>query len=463
MKQCDRKYLHTAAAVFIAILTLARIGAAQDDTQTPREAVEEKQPTTIPSFTLYPVPNYGGDFWSRSYLTGDWGGLRSKLADHGVQFEFNVTQIFQDVASGGTKRTGRYSGSTDMVVKLDSHKLGLWPGGFLFIEAQVPFGNTVNSFSGGILPVNTLLAMTAPAINEIILPHLYFTQFFTDWLAVVIGKLDTTGGDANEFAHGRGDDKFMNLGFSFNPVAMKLAPYAPLGMSFIFLPHKDVVYSFAVVDPQGLPTTSGFDTLLKDPTGLTNELRVTIRPFALTGHQLFGVGWVSKPQTLLAQDPRTIIDNILLGTPLKTTKSTWSFYYNFDQYLYQDKQDPTRGVGIFFRAGVADPKTNAFQQFYSFGVGGKGIIPTRENDRFGIGYYYLKLSRDIPSSLRKRLSLDHEQGVELFYNFQVFPWLHISPDLQIIGPSRKTFGTLLNPGKNIQTGVVPGIRVKIDF
>ena len=34
---------------------------------------------------------------------------------------------------------------------------------------------------------------------------------------MVIGKLDTTGGDANEFAHGRGDDKFMNLAFSFNP------------------------------------------------------------------------------------------------------------------------------------------------------------------------------------------------------------------------------------------------------
>jgi porin len=454
--------VNTAAAIFILLIALARVGAAQDEPLTPREAVEEKQPTGS-SFTIYPVPNYGGDFWARSYLTGDWGGLRSKLADHGVQFEFNVTQIFQDVASGGTKRTGRYSGSTDMVVKLDSHKLGLWPGGFLFIEAQVPFGNTVNSFSGGILPVNTLLAMTNPAINEIILPHLYFTQFFTDWFAVVLGKLDTTGGDDNEFAHGRGDDKFMNLGLSFNPVAMKLAPYAPLGMSFLFLPHKDVVYSFAVVDPQGLPTSAGFNTLLKDPTALTNELRVTLRPFGLTGHQLFGFGWVSKPQTLLSQDPRTIIDNILLGTPLKTTSGTWSFYYNFDQYLYQDKQDPSRGVGIFFRAGVADPKTNSFQQFYSFGFGGKGIFPTRENDRFGIGYYYLKFSQDIPSALRKRLSLDHEQGVELFYNFEVFPWLHISPDLQIIGPSRRTSGTLLNPGKNIQTGVVPGLRVKIDF
>jgi len=108
MKRRDGICLWAPAAILIAVLVLVRVGAAQDETQTPREAVEEKQPTGS-TFTIYPVPNYGGDFWSRSYLTGDWGGLRSKLADRGIQFEFNVTQIFQGVASGGTNRTGRYS------------------------------------------------------------------------------------------------------------------------------------------------------------------------------------------------------------------------------------------------------------------------------------------------------------------------------------------------------------------
>ena len=79
--------------------------------------------------------------------------------------------------------------------------------------------------------------MTAPAINEIILPHLYLTQFFTDWFALVIGKLDTTGGDANELAHGRGDDKFMNLAFSFNPVVITLAPHVG-NESFVSAPQR---------------------------------------------------------------------------------------------------------------------------------------------------------------------------------------------------------------------------------
>ena len=92
--------------------------------------------------------------------------------------------------------------------------------------------------------------------------------------------------------------------------------------------------------------------------------------------------------------------------------------YNFDQYFYQDTKDPTQGIGVFGRFGTSDGKANPVAQFYSFGFGGKGMIPTREQDRFGIGYYYLKVSGELrdtlPTLLLKRFGLDHEQGVELF-------------------------------------------------
>lgn len=62
--------------------------------------------------------------------------------------------------------------------------------------------------------------------------------------------------------------------------------------------------------------------------------------------------------------------------------------------------------------GVANSKTSVFQQFYSFGVGSKGIISTREKDHFGIGYYYMKLSGDVPEGLRRRVSLEAPEGKE---------------------------------------------------
>ncbi len=36
---------------------------------------------------ILPIPDYGGDFWNRSHLTGDWGGMRTEWAEKGIQFE----------------------------------------------------------------------------------------------------------------------------------------------------------------------------------------------------------------------------------------------------------------------------------------------------------------------------------------------------------------------------------------
>jgi hypothetical protein len=155
--------LRAASVLLIAVFVMVQAGVAQEEKRHLATSVSQDA-------TIYPVPNHGG-ICGRALSHRDWGGLRSKLADRGVQFESNVTQIYQGVASGGTNRTGRYSGSTDMVLKLDFHKLGLWPGGFLLVEAQVPFGNTVIPTRGD-SAVNTLLP-DRPAMNEIILPHLF--------------------------------------------------------------------------------------------------------------------------------------------------------------------------------------------------------------------------------------------------------------------------------------------------
>ena len=141
--------------------------------------------------------------------------------------------------------------------------------------------------------------------------------------------------------------------------------------------------------------------------------------------------------------------------------------YNFDQYLYQDKRDSTQGFGIFGRFGISDGKANPVAQFNSFGVGGRGLIPTRDQDRFGVGYYYLKIASDfrdtIPALPRARVGLDHEQGVELYYNIAATPWLHVTPDLQFVdaGKNKAPIGSA--GGKSIGTAVVAGLRVKIDF
>ena len=72
---------------------------------------------------------YSGDLASSFTLTGDWGGLRSDLAAKGVTIDMSLTQVGQGIVHGGKEPGWQYSGGRgDIVVKLDTQKLGLWPG-----------------------------------------------------------------------------------------------------------------------------------------------------------------------------------------------------------------------------------------------------------------------------------------------------------------------------------------------
>jgi porin len=417
--------------------------------------------------TLFPVPDFTKNIWQRTKLTGDWFGSRTKMANNGVQLDMDNVHTFQSVSGGGLDSTSRYLGNAEIVLKLDSQKMGLWPGGFLLVRGEAPFGTGVNLATGALLPANARPILSSPARDEMVLSHVVFTQFLSEKFAVALGKLDTSGGDANEFAHGRGDEKFMNLAFSLDPVALRTVPYSTLGMALVFLPLKKLIMTFSAIDTEGVTTRAGFDTLFKNGTTLASEARLTVEPFGLTGHHLISALWSNKDFVSTSQDPRVIIGNILVGTSVRKVSGSWGFMYNFDQYFYQDTKDPTQGIGVFGRFGISDGKANPVAQFYSFGFGGKGMIPTREQDRFGIGYYYLKVGNDLrdtfPALLRERIGLDHEQGLELFYNIAITPWLHLTPDLQFIDAGRNKSPIITAGGKSIGTAVVSGLRVKIDF
>ena len=96
------------------------------------EAAPASQPAAMPSI-IQKLPDYTGDLAHRKYLTGDWGGARTALANKGILFDLDVTQLLQGNAHGGkdTNNAFRYSGSADYYLKLDTARMGLWPGGLL--------------------------------------------------------------------------------------------------------------------------------------------------------------------------------------------------------------------------------------------------------------------------------------------------------------------------------------------
>jgi porin len=408
---------------------------------------------------------YSGNFWTRSTLTGDWGGVRNDLAAKGVTFNMSLTQVYQGIVSGGKDEAWKYGGRGDLTFNLDTQKLGLWPGGHFAVEVDGNFADSVNGLTGALNPVNTNQIFPMPTGDNLNVPNVSFMQFFSPYAGVVLGKLallTPTSGDMNEFAHGKGDTQFMNGAFNINPVTLLTVPYSALGAGLIILPTKDphaAIIGFSVLQSNGKANTSGFDDLRSDQLSFVGEARVRTDFFGLTGHQLIGGGYSNKDFTSLDQSLRFFIEN----HSIEEKSGSWNIYYNFDQYLYEPKKGSGQGIGIFGRFGASDGNPNPMHYFYSIGIGGKGIIPGRLLDRFGLGYYYVDVkSPKFTGPHATREFLRDEYGFEAFYSIAITPWAHFTPDIQVIRGAQKQ---KIDGGavSDINTATVLGFRLNIIF
>jgi porin len=403
---------------------------------------------------------YSGDLWLRSTLTGDWGGLRNDLTAKGVTVDLSLTQIYQGIVGGGKDDNWKYGGRGNLTVNVDTQKLGLWPGGFLTLEVEGNFNKSVNSQTGALMPVNSNQLYPTPGSENLNVPQVSFMQFFSPYAGVVLGKLDTISGDANEFAHGKGDTQFLNLALNINPVSVMTVPYSTLGAGLIILPTKDpkaAIINFMVLQANGKASTSGFEDLNSSKLTFAGEARVRTDFFGLTGHQLIGGTYSNKKFTSLDQSLRFFIES---GS-IEEKSSSWNIYYNFDQYLYEPKKGSGQGIGIFGRFGASDGNPNPMHYFYSIGIGGKGIIPSRPLDRFGLGYYYMDVkSPKFTGPLATREFLRDEYGFEAFYNIAITPWMQLTPDIQVIRPAQKE---VIASREKVGTATVLGLRLQLVF
>jgi porin len=430
-----------------------------------------------------PANPYSGDLWSRSTLSGDWGGLRNRLAEKGVTLDMSLTQAAQGIVHGGKDTGWQYGGGRgDIILNLDTQKLGLWPGGFLNVEAEgnfIPEDNlfkSVNGRTGALMSVHGSQLFPTPSGDNFNLPALNFTQFLSPYFGLTIGKYATitsTNGDMNEFAHGKGDTQFMNTALNVNPIMLTTIPYSTLGTGLIVLPTKDpqqAIVTVFVLSTTGKASTSGFEDLDGDNLSFTAEGRVRTDFFGMTGHQLFGALYSNKNFTSIDQNARFIFEN---GGAFEGKKGSWNIHYNFDQYLYEPKKGSGEGIGIFGRFGASDGDPNFMHYFYSLGIGGKGVIPNRHNDRYGFGFYYIDVSNPKLRGLFRTIKLlRDEYGFEAFYNIAITPWLQLTPDIQVVRGAQKERFTIgrsplgvpfIASRKSIGTATIVGLRMQMVF
>jgi porin len=398
---------------------------------------------------LLPIPDYSANIWTRQYLTGDWWGARTYLANKGVQFGVELNQYVQGVTNGGRDRTAAYGGTADYTVNLDLMRMGILPGALIKFRAESRFGSSVNGKAGPILPVNTdFLFPVTDTLDEdiaITVTDLNYTQFLSPYLGVFFGKLDTLDGDPNEFASGRGTSQFMNANFIFNPAMALRLPYSTLGAGLIVMPippspKGGITISSLVMNTQDASTTSGFDDF-GDGTTWSTEIDFQYRLGPLPGGMNVG-GIYSFNQDFARLNSRLVLQPGE-GLVIPKEHSTWAVFWSAWQYVFVEQsgnqpidthngEPDLQGVGLFVRLGFADRQTNPLSWAVSGGMGGRGVIPYRDNDTFGIGYYY---NRNQPGRLLGILGVeDSAQGFEVFYNIAVTPACRLTLDLQVVNP-----------------------------
>jgi porin len=439
----------------------------------------------------YATPStWGGDFWSRPRLTGDWGGLRDEMAAKGIVFDVDLLVTPMDVLSGGKGTGGDTWGNADYTVNVDTEKAGLWPGGFLKIQVDSSFGTALSN-SGAIVPVNTATLIPATDDRTTTLMNATFMQFLSEKFGLVLGKFNTFAAGEQEF-YGDYNTQFLNAAFNF-PMTLEQVPVSAFGGGVIILPTEGTTLSLLALGSDGTPTDNNVGDAFKNGTMVVGSGQVTIKPFGLVGHQNFGFSWSNQERFSLEQDPSNlalillqnrfprlgdpgpILDAILTRffpgltvptVPANRESSSWSVSYAFDQYVWQPAGDSKHGIGVFFSAGASDGNPNPIKYSFLAGLGGKGVVPSRPNDTFGLGVARTQFSSAFVPFLREHLDLglDHEDAFEAFYNLAITGWLSVTADLQIIDPAlKKTLNSSALGLTNVDSATVAGLRFRVRF
>lgn len=386
-------------------------------------------------------------------LTGDWGGWRGQAAQEGLTVALQGVHSLQGVASGGLdlgSATGNlFSGQLDLA--LDTEKAGLWTGGFLKVRLEGRGGQGVLARSGATSPVNNQAVF--PLVEGRIgdgtvwaLTELTFTQFVTERFGITGGLINTTVGDNNPMTgNAMSNQHFMNMAFLYSPVEAGAVPAVTLGGGLVFLPVDGVKGSLTVV---GAEETAGYSPFaLYEGTTFATEWEIEYELGGKPGGMVIGGLYsIDQPRRPFG-NPRLSLEVFEDEEESETTKDSWSIFWNGFQYLTGDEE---RGMGVFARLGLADGNPNPVRWHGALGLGGNGLLPGRERDRWGCGLYYQELADGV---LAKTLQLGSEWGGEVFYNVALTSWMNVTLDAQIIDSALPQAGTV----------VVLGSRVVIRF
>jgi carbohydrate-selective porin OprB len=455
------------AVVMFCTIGLSSTVTATDETLKPKGMLSLTR--VEPGIT--PYSDYSGDFLNRATITGDWGGFRTDLYEKGITLDAVLTQVYQNVVSGGPDSSGNdstYTGLVDYGMSFDTGKLGMWPGGLFTVNAQTGFANNFPLESGNLSPTNfTGYYPTADKPDTVVMEY-YWTQALSKDLGFVLGRINATNFlDRNRYADNP-RNQFMNISMNNSPLLGSMVSFSTYALLVSWKVNDNLAINPAIYDPNVQPDEGSPDGGLFNDIGLGLEVDLT---WTLSGDRDGAVRidalWNNK-ETVLLDNPRLPID-LILGVPPKTKSDNWLININFGQSIWKPasakpKKGPHQqlpqvrsaafdmdetGLGVFGRVAFGPEDRHAYNVYAMGGVGGRGLVSGRPYDRVGVGFYWLKESDDLddqPGDL-----LDDETGIEVFYNLALTPAVQLTFDVQWIDSGIKASNNATVLGMRLMT------------
>lgn len=322
---------------------------------------------------------------ARERATGDWGGARQRLADAGVELE--VDYIAESFWSDDTNGLS-YRGNLDMVLTLDTGKLGWWPGGLLYVYGQHGHGSGISDQLGLLMPVSNLEAENFTQLSE-----LWLEQELGTRLRVRLGKQDAN----RDFAEPRFAGNFVNSSYgvlpgapipSFPAPALGAAAFADLAP---WLEARAGIY-------EGEPQLESFgESAFGDGGGVMGIGALVLR------HGLGG-----RESGIHSA-----------GAWTHSASDRWGVFGILDWMLYVNPQDPDdpRSFQLFLRGDWSPEREGEIGVYAGGGLTAHGFLG--RNNTIGVGFGHA------------RTDADEETFVELFFKWRPVPWLTVEPNLQL--------------------------------
>ena len=141
------------------------------------------------------------------------------------------------------------------------------------------------------------------------------------------------------------------------------------------------------------------------------------------------------------------------GIESTTTHKPWDIALYFYQDFWNAADNPKRKANVMI-GGTGYEDDPQFAQYNVFAnVEAFGLMTSRPHDRMGVGGWYNVLSGNYKDLVSPVVDIRDLWGSELYYNVQLAPSLHVTPNIQLVQ----------NAHNDDDMAVILGVRAVMDF